>query len=135
LIEERPDWIKAFVKGMIRAYWFMRLMPENHHYLVNLERRRRLLSHDPEEQKILLSCRTPENCEEMPFPIDGMPSGFAGYLQEWVDLGELDQEDVRCLDQSLRLEYAEEAFAELSARPELQADLARVRGVVQRVGF
>jgi len=135
LIEERPDWIKAFVKGMIRAYWFMRLMPENHHYLVNLERRRRLLSYDPEEQKILLSCRTPENCEEMPFPIDGMPSGFAGYLQEWVDLGELDQEDVRCLDQSLRLEHAEEAFAELSARPELQADLARVRGVVQRIGF
>src|SRR5262249_4465231 len=94
LIEERPDWIKAFVKGMIRAYSLMRLMPENHHYLVNLERRRRLLSYDPEEQKILLSCRTPENCEEMPFPIDGMPSGFAGYLQEWVDLGELDQEDV-----------------------------------------
>ncbi|HLH22108.1 MAG TPA: ABC transporter substrate-binding protein [Chloroflexota bacterium] len=135
LIEERPDWVRAFVKGMIRAYWFMRIMPDNHGYLVNLERRRRLLSYDPDERTIPLSCRTPEMCEEMPFPIDGMPSGFEGYLQEWVDLGELDQDDVRCLDQSLRLDFAEGAFAELAARPELQPELARARAVAERVGF
>jgi hypothetical protein len=68
-------------------------------------------------------------------PVDGMPSGFEGYLQEWVDLGELDQEDVRCLDQSLRLDYSEAAFAELSARPALQPEIARARAVAQRVGF
>ncbi len=135
LLDERPEWVKAFVKGMIRAYWFMRIMPDNHNYLVNLERRRRFLSYDPEERVIPLSCRTPENCEEMPFPVDGMPSGFEGYLQEWVDLGELDQEDVRCLDESLRLDFCEAAFAELSARPELQPEIERARAVVERVGF
>src|SRR5262249_34656417 len=122
LIEERPEWVKAFVRGMIRSYWFMRIMPDNHRYLANLERRRRMLSSDPEERVIPLSCKTPAMCEEMPFPVDGMPSGFAGYLQEWVDLGELDQEDVRHLDESLRLDITEAAFAELAARPELQPE-------------
>lgn len=135
LIEQRPEWVRAYCKGMIRSYWFMRTMPENFRYLHNLERRMRALSYDPEEQRIPLTCDSPEACELMPFPIDGLPSGFEGYLQEWVDLGELDQEDVKTLERSLHLDFCKEAFQELSARPELQPELERVRAVVNRLGF
>jgi hypothetical protein len=135
LVQERPDWCKAYVKGMIRAYWFMRTMPDNFRYLHNLERRMRMLSHDPEERTIRLSCETPADCEHMPFPIDGLPSGFEGYLQEWVDLGELDQDDAHCLKDSLRLDITREAFEELSGRNELKPELERAREVVDRIGF
>ena len=135
LIQERPEWVKAYVKGMIRAYWFMRTMPENHRYLISLERRMRMQSHDPEERAIALSCRTPAHCEEMPFPIDGMPSNFEGYLQEWVDLGELEPADLEFLQQSLRLDITKAAFDELAGRPELQPELERAREVAGRIGF
>lgn len=135
LIQQRPEWVSAFVKGMIRAYWFMRIMPDNFRYLNNLERRMRMQSFDPEERTIPLSCRTPAHCEEMPFPIDGMPSNFEDYLQEWVDLGELDKADVDCLDSSLRLEITRAAFDDLAARPELRDELQRAREVAGRIGF
>jgi hypothetical protein len=135
LIQERPEWVKAYVKGMIRSYWFMRTMPDNYGYLSNLERRMRTLSHDPEEQVIPLSCRTTAHCEEMPFPIDGMPSNFDGYLQEWVDLGELEEEDTKHLEESLRLDITKEAFEELANDPQRQPELERVKEVVSRIGF
>ena len=135
LLDQREDWVVSYVKGMIRSYWFMRTMPDNFRYVHNLERRMRMQSHDPEERTIRLSCETPAHCEEMPFPIDGMPSNFEDYLQEWVDLGELEVEDTKCLEQSLRLDVTKAAFDDLAARPELQPDLDRAREVAKRIGF
>ena len=33
ILEERPDLVKSFLKGLIRAYWFCRDMPKNFEYL------------------------------------------------------------------------------------------------------
>jgi hypothetical protein len=134
-LNERPDWANAYVKGMIRSYWFMRTMPDNFEYLKNLERRMRVNSFDAEEPFIPLSCRTPLACELMPFPPDGVPTGFDGYLQEWVELGELDQDDVAMLKESLRTDIVREAFSELESRAELKPLLQRAREVTARIGY
>jgi hypothetical protein len=159
LVQERPEWVKALVKGLIRTYWFMRTMPDNFRYLNSLERRLRLRpiedagialpnpgtiagdrrgrmrSFDPEECLVPPLSRTPRHCEELPFPIDGLPSGFDDYVRQCISTGELDEEDVNALEDSLCLDITREAFAELAARPELQSDLRRVREVAGRVGF
>lgn len=134
-LNERPDWANAYVKAMIRAYWFMRIMPDNFQYLHALEKRMRHQSFDAEEQVIPLSCRTPLACELMPFPYDGQASGFDGYLKEWVQLGELDEEDVATLQDSLRTDITREAFSELAARADLGEVLGRAKEVAARVGY
>jgi hypothetical protein len=69
----------------------------------------------------------------MPFPIDGLPTGFDQYLDEAAALGNieghLDPEDIA------RLDLAKEAYAELAARPAVAGDLKRVQDVVARVGY
>ena len=49
ILEERPDMVKAFLKGMIRSYWLMRDQPASFDYVHRLERRLRYQSPDPEE--------------------------------------------------------------------------------------
>ena len=52
ILEERPDLVKSFLRGMIRSYWFIRDMPKNFEYVNNLEKRLRLKSPDPEERVV-----------------------------------------------------------------------------------
>jgi len=33
ILEERPDLVKSFLRGLIRSYWFVRDMPKNFEYL------------------------------------------------------------------------------------------------------
>ncbi|MFI5270142.1 MAG: ABC transporter substrate-binding protein, partial [Chloroflexota bacterium] len=135
LLNERPDWAHAFVKAMIRAYWFIRTMPDNYPYLANMERRMRLASFDPDEHTIPLSFRSPLTCELQPFPMDGVASGFDGYIEEMIDLGEIDRDDAGVLADSLRLDVAREAFAELKGRVELALQAGRIRELAQRLGY
>src|SRR5215468_206816 len=37
ILEERPDLVKSFLKGLIRSYWFVRDMPKNLEYLNQLD--------------------------------------------------------------------------------------------------
>ena len=50
ILEERPDLVKNFLKGLIRSYWFVRDMPKNFEFLYNLDKRLRLGTADPEER-------------------------------------------------------------------------------------
>jgi hypothetical protein len=95
----------------------------------------RVQSFDAEEPNIPLSCRTPLACELMPFPYDGQASGFEGYLKEWVELGELDDDDVAMLQESLRTDITREAYSELQARSTLKEQLARAQDVASRIGY
>lgn len=135
VIEQRPDWVKAFVKGMIRSYWFVRTVPENLRYLSNLERRMRHCSPSEEERVCPLSWASPADCEHMPFPLDGVATGFEAYMQECIDLGEVDREDAEWLERSLRLDIARGAFEELAGREQLQPELERAREVARRLGY
>lgn len=136
LLDERPDWAAAYVRGMIRGYWFIRTMPDNLRYIRALERRLRSQALDPDEHNIpFLACGTAERCEAMPFPIDGMITGLEEYVQAWVDSGDLEKEDAACLDESLRLDVAQDAFKDLMTRDELKPEYDRAAQVVARLGY
>jgi len=134
ILEQRPDLVKAFLKGMIRSYWFMRDMPKNFEYLYNLERRLRCGSADPEEREIKFAGDTPRHLETMPFPIDGLATGFEDLLREEEAIGDLNY-DVPPINSVCAQDLVKEAFNELRARADLQDEFARVTKVAQRWGY
>lgn len=131
-IEERPDDLTAFIKGMIRAYWFIR-RKENIAFTAAIEARLRRHSHDPDERARMAQFGSAVQAEMMPFPIDGLPTGLEQYLREAVAIGAIDEYIEP--EKVARLDLAEEAFAELSARPDLADDLQRARQVHLKYGF
>jgi hypothetical protein len=134
ILEERPDMVKSFLKGLIRSYWFVRDMPKNHEYINNLEKRLRLLSPDPEERIVTHAFRTVQDLEAMPFPIDGKATGFEDMLKEEERLGELNYK-VPPIKEVCAQDLVDEAFKELRARKELDAEFQRVSAVAQRWGY
>jgi ABC-type nitrate/sulfonate/bicarbonate transport system substrate-binding protein len=134
ILEERPDLVKSFLKGMIRSYWFVRDMPKNHEYINNLEKRLRLRSPDPEERVVTNSGRTTRDLEAMPFPVDGRATGFEDMLAEEERLGELNYK-VPAIQEVCAQDLVGEAFNELRERKELEPDYQRVRAVAERWGY
>jgi ABC-type nitrate/sulfonate/bicarbonate transport system substrate-binding protein len=135
ILEERPDLIKGFLKGLIRAYWFVRDMPKNHEYLINLDKRLRFLSPDPEERIVEnRAARTPRDLEAMPFPIHGRATGFEDMLKEEERLGDLNY-DVPPISQVCAQDLVTQAYTELLGRKELEAEHQRVSAVAQRWGY
>ena len=134
ILEEKPEWVKAFLKGMIRSYWLMRDMPTNFDYVSRLERRLRYLSADPEEKSVKLSCDDPRLLEAMPFPIDGVPTGFEDLLREEAAVGDLNY-DVPDIKDVCALDLVKEAYAELMQRNELRPVYERVSAIAQRFQY
>jgi len=132
-IEEQPDQIRAFIRGMIRAYWYLRQQPENLRTVQAIERRLRRESHDPDEPRRPLQFGSAELAERMPFPFDGLATGLGQYLDEAASLGlvdgRVDLEDIS------RQDLARSAFQELESRAELVGALARAKDVCARIGY
>ena len=80
-LEERPEEVLAFLRAMIRAYWFLRTMPDNVHVTMAVEKRLRRWSPDPDEPKRMAQFGSAEHAERMPFPVDGNATGFEQYLR------------------------------------------------------
>ena len=133
ILEERPDMIKSFLKGMIRSYWFVRDMPKNYEYITNLEKRIRLLSPDPEERVVQVP-RSLRDLEAMPFPLDGRASGFEDMLKEEERLGELNY-NVPPIKVVVAQDLLDEAFKELRARKELDEEFQRLKKIEARWGY
>ena len=51
-------------------------------------------SPNPEERKIKSACDSPRHLEAMPFPIDGLPTGFEDLLEEEKAAGDLSYDNV-----------------------------------------
>ena len=134
ILEERPDWVKAFLKGMIRSYWLIRDMPKNFDYISRLERRLRNGSADHEEREVKVTCDDPRRCAEMPFPLDGLPTGFVEMLAEEKASGDLNY-DVPAIADVCALDLVKEAFAELMADPVTRAEYERVVPVAKSHGY
>jgi ABC-type nitrate/sulfonate/bicarbonate transport system substrate-binding protein len=133
ILEEHPDMVKAFLRGMIRSYWFVRDMPKNYEYITNLEKRIRLLSPDPEE-RIIPAPRSLRDLEAMPFPLDGKATGFEDMLKEEERLGELDY-NVPPIQEVSAQDLVDEAYTELRARPELVQEHQRVSKIAEKWGY
>lgn len=134
ILEEKPEWVKSFLKGMIRSYWLMRDQPANFEYVHRLERRLRYQSPDPEEKGVKLSCDDPRRIEAMPFPLDGVPTGFEDLLREEEAAGDLNY-DVPAIEDVCALDLVKEAYAELMQEPARRAEHARVSEVAKRLEY
>ena len=133
ILEEKPDMVKAFLRGLVRSYWFVRDMPKNYEYITNLEKRIRLTSPDPEE-RIIHAPRSLRDLEAMPFPVDGRATGFEDMLKEEERLGELNY-NVPPIKEVCAQDLVDEAFKELSARQDLQEEYQRLKKVEERWGY
>jgi ABC-type nitrate/sulfonate/bicarbonate transport system substrate-binding protein len=132
-IEEQADQIEAFIRGMVRAYWYLRQQPEHLENVQAIERRLRRQSPDPDEPRRPLQFGSADLAERMPFPYDGFATGLGQYLDEAASLGivdgRVDLEDIS------RQDLARSAFHDLESRPELQPALARAKEVCARIGY
>ena len=132
-LDEQREGLKSFLKGMLRAYWFIRTMPENFQYLQNLEIRLRRQSFDPDEMRRPLVIGSAAHTEILPFPYDARPTQLDAYLEESVEMGEL--ESAPPADSLTDFSVLDEAFAELSGRPDVKESLERAKSVNERWGF
>jgi ABC-type nitrate/sulfonate/bicarbonate transport system substrate-binding protein len=133
ILEERPDLVRGFLKGMIRSYWFVRDMPKNYEYITNLEKRLRLRSPDPEE-RVNTHPRSQRDLEAMPFPLDGKATGFEDMLKEEERLGELNY-NVPAIKDVVAQDLVDEAFKELRDRKELDEEFQRLKKAEARWGY
>ena len=117
---------------MIRAYWFVRTK-DNFPVTQAMEKRLRRDSPDEDERARMAQFGSEAQAEMMPFPIDGLPTGLDQYLVEAEVLGNIDG-PIDTSEMS-RLDFAREAFAELSTRPDVQENLETMRDVVARIGY
>jgi ABC-type nitrate/sulfonate/bicarbonate transport system substrate-binding protein len=134
VLEEKPAWVKSFLKGMIRAYWFIRDQPRNFDYVHKLEARLRLESLAQNERIGKFVCQTPVHIEALPFPLDGKPTGFEDLLAEEKAAGELNYE-VPPIKDVCALDLVAEAFKEISERSEIRDQFQRVSEVAKRLGY
>ena len=72
--------------------------------------------------------------EAMPFPIDGLATGFEDMLKEEERLGELNYK-VPPIKEVSAQDLVTEAYQELTQRKELQAEYQRMRAVAERWGY
>jgi len=132
-IERRRDELFAFLRAIIRAFWFMRDR-DHFEYLRDLELRLRRESHNDEERVVCL-LSSPEKVEGWTLPIDlRVPQAdIEETIQEMAQRGKLDRpfsvKDV------VRDDLAVEAYKAVSDRAELQPALSKALAAVQKYGF
>jgi ABC-type nitrate/sulfonate/bicarbonate transport system substrate-binding protein len=132
-IEERENEISAFLRAIIRSFWFMR-DPDHFEYLRKLELKLREGSHSDEERVVQL-LSSPEKVEGWTLPIDLAVSrtDVAETIQEMLRLQQLD----RPIDpeEVVRDAQVTAAYQEVSGRPELQPALKKAQAAVRKWGF
>jgi hypothetical protein len=81
-----------------------------------------------------ISSAAPVDLEAMPFPIDGLASGFEDMLAEEEKLGELNY-DVPPIKDVCAQDLVVQAYKELMAQEELKEEYQRVAAVSQKWGY
>jgi hypothetical protein len=140
-LRERREEVKAFLRGLIRSYWFCR-NPRNYEYLAVVDRRLRLMCGSEAERALYSAPGAPWHAAFregagawQPFPMDGLPSleGLQAMLDEQKEIGAVGP-DYR-LESCLQLDLVKEAFAELASRPELKPEIERMKQVKAEYGY
>jgi ABC-type nitrate/sulfonate/bicarbonate transport system substrate-binding protein len=134
VLQEHPGLVKAFLKGILRAFWFMRDQPANFAYMENLEMRLRRETANKHEQEFKMF-RTPQDLAMMPLPLDGgVPkAGLETMVDEMVLSGEL-REKIP-VEQFLRDQLVREGFQELVQDERNKADWQRATKWAETYGY
>jgi ABC-type nitrate/sulfonate/bicarbonate transport system substrate-binding protein len=132
-IEERESELSAFLRAIIRSFWFMR-DPDHFECLRDLELKLREVSHS-EEERVVQLLSSPAKVEGWTLPIDlGVSrTDLEETIQEMVRLKQLD----RPIDRAdvVRDAFVTAAYKEVSGRPELQPALTKAQAAVLKWGF
>jgi len=133
IIEEREDNLRAFMRGILRGFWFER-DPDNFAYLADLEKRLRAASPSEEEQALSM-LTSPERLEKRPLPVQGeVPLvGLRQIGEEMKDDGEIPRDF--SVESVLKDNAAKQAFQDLRARTELEGQWKRVCSIVEKYGY
>jgi ABC-type nitrate/sulfonate/bicarbonate transport system substrate-binding protein len=133
VIDEWGKDLRAFLRGMLRGFWFER-NPDNFSYLVDLETRLRAASPN-EDERALRMLTSPERLERRPLPVDGrVPvDGLREIAEEMKQEGEIPPR--YRAEEVLVEEPVREAFASLRSRKDLAAEWERVMRVVEKQGY
>jgi NitT/TauT family transport system substrate-binding protein len=132
-VESRADELRAYFRGVIRAFWFMR-DTENFEYLRELEGRLRKESHNDEERELFIVTSL-EKVDGWALPINGgvTAESLKRIIQEMTAIGYLKRPiDVESV---LRDAAVKNAFQELLTRTELQPAYEKAKRAVEKYGF
>jgi len=132
-IEERGNELSAFLRAIIRSFWFMRDR-DHFEYLRDLELKLRKSSHNDEERVVQL-LSSPEKVEGWTLPIDLALSqtDIAETIQEMFRLKQVE----RTIDpeEVVRDALVTAAYKEVSGRPALRPALQKAEAAVRKWGF
>jgi ABC-type nitrate/sulfonate/bicarbonate transport system substrate-binding protein len=133
-IEQRGEELRAYLRGIIRSFWFMRDV-RNFEYLKDLEARLRKTNTHNEDELRLAIVTSPDRVESWALPVDGgvAPDAVERIVQEMVDTGKLQRK--LAVKEILRDGPAIDAYEEVSRRPESKAALEAARAAEQKYGF
>ena len=135
MIEKRAAELKAYFRAIIRAFWFMRDV-SHFEYLRDLEARlRKSRTHNEDERGTVAIVTSPDRVESWALPIDGAipASAIERIVGEMSAKGALP--NALPVADILREDAVNEAFREVSARPELKPALAIALAAQEKYGF
>ena len=133
-IDKRGEELRAYLRAIIRSFWFMRDV-KNFEYLKDLEARLRKTNTHNEDELHLAIVTSPDRVESWALPIDGgvAPGAVERIVQEMTKAGKLKR--ALAVTEILRDAPVIDAYREVSSRAELKSALAIAQAAVKKYGF
>jgi len=133
-IEQRTDELRAYLRAIIRSFWFMRDV-KNFESLRELEKRLRKTNTHNEDERRLAIVTSPDRVESWALPIDGgiAREAVERIVREMVRAGKLDRPIP--VAEVLRDGPVVEAYRDVSSRSELKPPLQTALAAVDKYGF
>jgi len=133
LIEDSGQDLRAFLRGILRAFWLIRDQPDNFAYVVDLEKRLRSASPNEDEQALRMFT-SPEKLETMPLPLDGQVplKSLELIAREMKVAGDIPENF--SVQGALRDEAAQQAFRDLLGQNEFKSRWKHLSKVVEKYG-
>ena len=135
MIEKRAAELKAYFRAIIRAFWFMRDV-SHFDYLRDLEARLgKTRTHNEDERGTVAIVTSPDRVESWALPIDGAipASAIERIVGEMNNKGALPS--ALPVADILREDAVNEAFREVSGRPELKPAMEIALAAQDKYGF
>lgn len=134
MIEQRGDELRAYLRAIIRSFWFMRDV-KNFTYLKALEAHLRKTNTHNEDELRLAIVTSPDRVESWALPIDGgvEPQAVERIAREMVAAGKLKQS--LPVKEMLRDGPVTDAYREVGNRAESKVALEAARAAVEKYGF
>jgi ABC-type nitrate/sulfonate/bicarbonate transport system substrate-binding protein len=132
-IEQRSEELRAYLRALIRTFWFMRDV-KNFDYLHALEARLRKLTHNEDEQRLFIAS-APDRVDSWALPMDGgiERQALDRIMQEMVKRGRLKR--ALPVEEVFRDDAVRMAYQEVSNQAKLKPAFDTAMAVLEKYGF